>query len=433
MKANAYLWLILKRGYNTLDFRLRPALPSSLAFGLLLFVATSFGAEKSKVAVGIDVLEQQKLAPLLRTDGRETRIALVTNATGSDSQGRRTIDVLANARGIKLVAIFAPEHGIATKVDSADIEDSKDQSTGISVHNIYGRSDAERRPRQELLRGLDAVVFDLQDAGARFYTYETTLGYFLEACAAAGVEMIVLDRPNPINGLAVQGPVSTAPASFVNYHPLPVRHGMTLGELARFFNGERKIKAKLRVIPMQGWKRDQWFDETGIPWVNPSPALRNVNAEALYPGVALLEQTNVSVGRGTDLPFEQIGASWVDAKRFSEYLNARKLAGVRFEPADFTPVSSTLSGTICHGVKVTIIERDAIDSPALGIELAAALLHLYPKEFEVAKMKSLLANDRELARLQNREDPKRIVASWRHSLRSFRKVRHKYLLYPELR
>src|SRR5882724_7507725 len=226
MKANAYLWLILKRGYNTLDFRLRPALPSSLAFGLLLFVATSFGAEKSKVAVGIDVLEQQKLAPLLRTDG-ETRIALVTNATGSDSQGRRTIDVLANARGIKLVAIFAPEHGLATKVDSADIEDSKDQSTGISVHNIYGRSDAERRPRQELLRGLDAVVFDLQDAGARFYTYETTLGYFLEACAAAGVEMIVLDRPNPINGVSVQGPISTAAASFVNYHPLPVRHGLT--------------------------------------------------------------------------------------------------------------------------------------------------------------------------------------------------------------
>ena len=423
----------MKRGYNTLDFRLRPALPSSLGFGLFLIAATSFAAEKPRVAVGVDVLEQQKFAPLLRSDGRDARIGLVTNATGLDAAGHRTIDVLANAPGIKLAAIFSPEHGITTKVDSADIEDSKDQSTGISVYSIYGRTDAERRPRQELLRGLDAVVFDLQDAGARFYTYETTLGYFLEACAAAGVEMIVLDRPNPINGAAVQGPISTAPTSFVNYHPLPVRHGMTVGELARFFNIERKIHAKLRVVPMQGWKRSQWFDETGIPWVNPSPALRNVNAEALYPGVALLEQTNVSVGRGTDTPFEVIGAPWIDGNQLLQYLNARKLAGVRFEPVDFTPVASTLSGKSCHGVRIAIIDRDASDSPALGLELAAALLHLYPKQFEVARLKALLANDRELARLQKGDDPKRIVAGWRRPLNEFRKKRRQYLLYPELR
>ena len=310
------LWLILKRGYNTLGLRLRPTLPS-LLLCLLLNAAPSFAGEKPSVAVGIDVLEQQKFVPLIRSDGRDTRIGLVANATGLDSRGRRTIDVLANAPGVKLVAIFAPEHGIATKVDSVNIEDSKDQSTGISVYSIYGSTDAERRPRQELLRGLDAVVLDLQDAGARFYTYETTLGYFLEACAAAGVEMIVLDRPNPITGTAVQGPISTSPQSFVNYHPLPVRHGMTIGELARFFIGERNIKAKLLVIPMQGWKRTDWFDETGIAWVNPSPALRSVNAEALYPGVALLEQTNVSVGRGTNTPFEVVGASWIDGRKLS--------------------------------------------------------------------------------------------------------------------
>lgn len=379
--------------------------------------------------VGIDVLEQQRFAPLLRSDGREARIGLVTNATGVDSHGRRTIDVLASAAGIKLMQIFAPEHGIATKVDSADIEDSKDQSTGISVYSIYGRTDAERRPRQAMLRGLDAVVFDLQDAGVRFYTYETTLGYFLETCAAAGVEMIVLDRPNPINGVAVQGPISSAPASFVNYHPLPVRHGMTLGELARFFNGERKIKTKLRVVPMQGWERSQWFDETGIAWVNPSPALRNMNAEILYPGTALLEQTNVSVGRGTETPFEVLGAPWIERDKLSQYMTSRKQAGVGFTAVKFTPTSSTLAGKECQGVKLTILDRDTLDAPAVGIELAAALHHLYPKEFEIDKMKSLLANDAELAKLEKGADPQGIVAGWQREMRGFRKLRRRYLLY----
>jgi uncharacterized protein YbbC (DUF1343 family) len=385
------------------------------------------------VLVGIDVLEQQKFAPLVRADGRDARIALVTNATGLDSQSRRTIDVLAKAKGIKLVAIFSPEHGIATSADTTAIADSIDQSTGISVYSVYGKTDAGRRPRPELLRGVDAVVFDLQDAGARFYTYETTLGYFLEACAAAGIELIVLDRPNPINGAAVQGPISTSSQTFVNYHALPVRHGMTIGELAQFFNVERRINAKLRVIPMQGWKRNQWFDDTGITWVNPSPALRNMNAETLYPGTALLEQTNVSVGRGTDTPFEVVGAPWIDAGKFSHYLAKRQIMGIGFEPVTFTPRSSTLAGKECHGVRLTILDRDALDSPALGIELAAALLHLYPKEFEIDKMKSLLANDAELARLQQGEDPKRILAGWQHGLRSFRRLRHRYLLYPELR
>jgi uncharacterized protein YbbC (DUF1343 family) len=308
-----------------------------LLAGILLVTAFASASEKPHVALGIDVLEQQNFAPLLRVDGREARIALVTNATGMDSQGHRTIDVLAKTSGLKLVAIFAPEHGIATKVDTTDIEEAKDQSTGIPVYTTYGKTDAERRPRLDLLRGLDAVVFDLQDAGARFYTYETTLGYFLEACAKAGVEMIVLDRPNPINGRSVQGPISNAPASFTNYHPLPLRHGMTIGELAQLFNRERKIAAKLRIVRMKEWKRSDWFDDTGVLWVNPSPALRSVNAEALYSGVALLEQTNVSVGRGTDSPFEIVGAPWIDAQKFAGYMNARRLAGVRFEAASFTP------------------------------------------------------------------------------------------------
>jgi uncharacterized protein YbbC (DUF1343 family) len=424
--------LILKRGYNTLGARLRLAKPFSL-FGLILVAAGAFAEDKPRVAVGIDVLEQQKFAPLLRPDGREGKVALVTNATGIDSAGSRTIDVLAHAPSLKLLAIFAPEHGISTKVDTTNIEDSKDQSTGIPVYTVYGKTDAERRPRSDVLRGLDAVVFDLQDAGVRFYTYETTLGYFLEACAAAGVELIVLDRPSPINGVAVQGPMSKAAGSFVNYHALPVRHGMTIGELAQFFNGERKIKAKLRVVPMEGWKRADWFDQTGIAWVNPSPALRIMNAEILYPGVALLEQTNVSVGRGTQNPFEMLGAPWIEAAELSEYMNGRKIVGVSFTPAVFTPISSTLAGKNCQGVKITVTNRDALDAPALGIELAAALLHLYPKQFESAGMKSLLANDTVLKKLQKGENPKRIVAGWQRSLRAFRKLRHQYLLYPELR
>jgi uncharacterized protein YbbC (DUF1343 family) len=422
--------LILKRGYNTLGARLRLIKPFTLC-GLVLLAATAFCADKPRVLVGIDVLEQEKFAPLQRPDGREAKIALVTNATGVDGEGRRTIDVLAHAPGLKLVAIFAPEHGIATKVDTTNIEDSKDQSTGISVYTIYGKTEAERRPRQELLRGLDAVLFDLQDAGARFYTYETTLGYFVEACAKAGVQMIVLDRPNPINGVAVQGPVSSSVASFVNYHSLPVRHGMTIGELAQLFNKERKIGAKLRVVKMQGWTREQWFDETRIPWVNPSPALRNMNAMALYPGVALLEQTNVSVGRGTAAPFEVVGAPWINAEQFAKYMNSRDLAGVSFTPISFTPVSSALKDKECHGVSIVISNRNVIDAPALGFEFAAALLKVYGKQFGTAKMKGLVANDRELGKIEKGTDPRRILAGWQRDLRRFDKIRRQYLLYPE--
>jgi uncharacterized protein YbbC (DUF1343 family) len=423
--------LILKRGYNTLSARLRLIKPLALC-GFLLLAANAICADKPRALVGIDVLEEEKFASLLRPDGREARIALVTNATGVDSGGRRTVDVLAHAQGVNLTAIFAPEHGIATKVDTTNIEDSKDQSTGIPVYTVYGKTETERRPRPELLRELDAVVFDLQDAGARFYTYETTLGYFLEACARDGVEMIVLDRPNPINGVAVQGPVSTAASSFVNYYKLPVRHGMTLGELAQLFNKTRKIGVKLRVVKMQGWTREQWFDETSIPWVSPSPALRNMNAMALYPGVALLEQTNVSVGRGMATPFEVVGAPWIAPEPFAKYMTSRKLAGVSFTPISFTPASSTLNGKECHGVSIVISDRNALDTPALGIELAAALVKLYPKQFDAAKMKSLLANDKELGKLEKGMDPKRIAAGWRGDLRRFGKLRRQYLLYPEL-
>jgi uncharacterized protein YbbC (DUF1343 family) len=281
------------------------------------------------VKTGIDVLEEHGF-DVLQAAGRKKRIGLVTNQTGVDADGRRTIDVLAQAPGVSLEAIFSPEHGVTGTLDTADVHNSKDAVTGIPVFSVYGAKDAARRPPTDAMKQLDAVVFDIQDAGVRFYTYETTLGYFLEAAATAGVEVIVLDRPDPITGSFVQGPVADAGhESFTNYWAVPVRHGMTMGELAKMFNAERNINARLTVVPMEGWQRGDWFDSTGLSWVNPSPNLRSVTEAGLYPGVGLIEGTNVSVGRGTDTPFELIGAPWMKSRQLAAYLNGRGIAGVR--------------------------------------------------------------------------------------------------------
>ncbi len=258
--------------------------------------ARRMNSRNGNVKNGIDVLEEHGF-DVLQVAGRKKTIGLVTNQTGVDLNGRRTIDVLAGAAGVSLEAILSPEHGVTGSLDTTDIHNSKDAATGVPVYSVYGATDAARRPAADVMKTLDAVVIDIQDAGTRFYTYETTLGYFLEAAATAGVEVIVLDRPDPITGSFVQGPVADAGReSFTNYWTVPVRHGMTLGELAKMFNAERKINARLTVVPMQGWQRGDWFDSTGLGWVNPSPNLRSVTDAALYPGVALIEGTNVSVG-----------------------------------------------------------------------------------------------------------------------------------------
>jgi uncharacterized protein YbbC (DUF1343 family) len=280
------------------------------------------------------------------------------------------------------------------------------------------------------MKSLDAVVIDIQDAGVRFYTYETTLGYFLEAAAAAGVEAIVLDRPDPITGSFVQGPVADAGhESFTNYWTLPVRHGMTLGELAKMFNAEKKINAKLTVVPMQGWQRGDWFDSTGLGWVNPSPNLRSVTEAALYPGVALIEGTNVSVGRGTDTPFELVGAPWIKSRELAAYLNGRGIAGVRFVPVTFTPASSNYSGLKCEGVNIVLTERNALDAPELGMEFAGALRKLYPADFKMERMAELLVNQAAYEGLVAGKDPRRIAQDWQEELEKFDVVRKKYLIY----
>jgi uncharacterized protein YbbC (DUF1343 family)/CubicO group peptidase (beta-lactamase class C family) len=379
------------------------------------------GLRNGKVLTGVDVLEAENFAPLA---GR--RVGLITNATGVDATGRRTIDLLARAPGVKLLALFSPEHGIAGQADSR-VPSSQDAASGLPVYSLYGDTE---RPTDRMLEGLDALVFDIQDAGVRFYTYVTTLGYCLEAAAQKGIEFYVLDRPNPINGDEVQGPILDDDLrSFVAYYSLPIRHGMTVGELAGMFNNENHLGAKLHVIKMQNWQRTDWYDETGLAWVNPSPNLRNLTEEILYPGVAMVEGANVSVGRGTDTPFELLGAPWMDSKNFAAYLNARNIQGVRFVPADFKPSSSSFADHLCHGVQIILIDRQALDPAELGVELAAALWKLYPQDFQLEKTLPLIGARWVLEAIKAGKDPRRIVYEWQDALQQFRTLRAKYLLY----
>jgi len=401
--------------------------------------ARKLAVRNGTVKTGIDVLEETKFGALHPARGGAPRsIGLLTNQTGLDSEGRRTIDVLANVPGISLDAIFSPEHGVTGTLDTTDVKNAKDAATGIVVYSVYGASDAARRPPMDVLQRLDAVVIDLADAGARFYTYETTMGYFLEAAAKAEIEVVILDRPNPITGSFVQGPVSDSSSSsssnngresFTNYFPEPVRHGMTLGELGKMFNAERHIGARLVVVAIEGWQPGDWFDSTGLAWVNPSPNLRNLTEAELYPGVALIEGTNVSVGRGTDTPFEVVGAPWIKSRELTAYLNARGIQSVRFVPIVFTPSSSNFAGERCEGVNLIVLDRNTLDLPELGIELASALHKLYPNDFKMERMADLLVNQAAFEAIEAGEDPRRIAEDWQERLEGFVRLRERYLLY----
>ncbi|MDL2718340.1 MAG: DUF1343 domain-containing protein, partial [Acidobacteriota bacterium] len=360
---------------------------------------------------GIDTLEENSFKQLAGL-----RIGLLTNHTGLTRDGRSTIDVLvspkAKAAGVSLSKLFSPEHGIRGALDEK-VSDSTDEKTGLPVRSLYGETPESRRLRAEDLAGLDAVVVDLQDAGCRFYTYLTTLGYVLEEAAKAKVKVVVLDRPNPIRSDLWEGPPADLDAlTFVAYHAIPIRTGMTIGELAGLFNAERKIGADLTVVKMSGYSRDLWYDETGLPWVNPSPNLRSVTEAALYPGLGLLETTNVSVGRGTDVPFEQFGAPWMDGARVAATLNARGIAGVRFVPVTFTPISSVFKGEKCSGVRITVVDRNALNSVLLGFHAATALRDLHPNEWKSERLSRLLVNAAALARFQRGETAAEISSAW---------------------
>ncbi len=393
--------------------------------------ARKIAVRNGSVKTGIDVLEDSNFAALRPGRTGTTRsIGLLTNQTGIDAQGRRTVDVLAKAPGLSLKTIFSPEHGVTGTLDTTDIKNTKDAATGIAVYSLYGAKDSLRRPSVEALKNLDAVVIDLADAGVRFYTFETTMGYFLEGAAKAGIEVVVLDRPNPITGSFVQGPVSEeGRENFNNFFQEPPRHGMTMGELAKMFNAERKIGAHLTVVPMQGWQAGDWFDSTGVGWVSPSPNLRDLNEATLYPGVGMIEGANISVGRGTDTPFEVVGAPWVKGREFAAFLNARGIPSVRFVPVVFTPSSSNFASERCEGVNLVLLDRNTLEATELGIELASALHTLYPNDFKLEKMSDLLVNQKVLQAIGASEDPRRIAEDWQERLEEFKRIREKYLLY----
>src|SRR5256885_6948239 len=383
--------------------------------------STTTTVADAQVLTGIDVLERDEFKELNRM-----RIGLVTNQTGRDAAGRLTIDVLFKAPGVKLTTLFSPEHGIRGLADEK-VSDTKDEQTGLPVYSLYGES---RRPKPEQLKDLDALVYDIQDVGARFYTYIPTLGYVIEEAAKAKIPIFILDRPNPINGMDVEGPVADSDKlSFTAYHTIPVRHGMTVGELARLYNDERKIGADIRVIKMENWRRAMWFDATNLTWINPSPNMRSLTEATLYPGICLLEPTNISVGRGTDTPFELIGAPWVDGKKLASYLNERKIAGVRFVPVRFTPKTSTFKNEECGGVNIVVTDRGKFQSVGTGIEAAAALHHLYPSEWKIDSYSRLLVNADTLERLKRGDSVESIIRSWSSSLNQFRTARARALLY----
>jgi len=375
----------------------------------------------AKVLTGIDVLERDNFKQLAGL-----RIGLVTNQTGRDREGKSTIDILNKAPGVKLVALFSPEHGIRGTADEK-VSDSKDEATGLPIYSLYGETS---RPKPEQLKDLDALVFDIQDIGVRFWTYSSTLGYLLEETAKAKLPLFVLDRPNPIGGLDVEGPIADADKlSFTAYHTIPTRHGMTFGELAQLFNKQRNIGADLRVIKMEGWQRSMWFDQTNLTWINPSPNMRSLSAATLYPGIGLLETTNVSVGRGTDTPFEVLGAPWIRGDKLAEYLNQRALPGVRFVPLRFTPKSSVFKDVECEGINIIVTERDRFRPISTGVEIAVALRMLYPNEWKIESYLRLLVNASALERLKRGDSARDIVNSWNAQLEEFRKARAEFLLY----
>lgn len=371
---------------------------------------------------GIDVLARGGFKDL---EGK--RVGLVTNHTGRDLTGRPTIDVLFEAKSVKLVSLFAPEHGIRGELDVSKIDDSKDEKTGLPIYSLYGET---RRPKPEQLKDLEAIVYDIQDIGTRFYTYTATLRNVMEEAAKAKVPVYVLDRPNPLGGNAVEGPVADEDKlSFIAAHTTPVRYGLTIGELGMLMNAERKIGADLRVVKMDGWARSMWFDETDQTWVNPSPNMRSLNEATLYPGIGLLETTNVSVGRGTDTPFEILGAPYIDGRRLASYLNARGLPGIRFVPITFTPNASVFKDQKLGGINMIITDRNSFRSVRTGIEIAAALRKLYTSQWEVDKYARLLVNGNILEMLKRGDSPEKIELAIEPQIADFKTRRAPYLLY----
>ena len=385
---------------------------------------SSAQASSLDVLLGIDVLERDGFDTLA---GR--RVGLITNHTGRNRDGERTIDLLHQAKNVELVSLFSPEHGLQGKLDQAHIDDTRDEVTGLPTYSLYGES---RQPAAEHLQDIDTFVFDIQDIGTRFYTYVSTMGLAMEAAAKEGLRFVVLDRPNPIGGALVAGPVlDVGSESFVGYHPIAVQHGMTLGELAKMIRHERKLDVELQVIEVENWQRNDYWDATGLTWINPSPNMRSLTQAVLYPGIGLLETTNLSVGRGTDTPFEVIGAPWIDGRELAAALNRSGLPGVRFVPIQFSPDASKFAGELCQGVNIVVVDRAALRPVDVGLQIACTLRQLYPDDWETEHLNRLLSNQTVFDAVVAGSDVAALEQLYREQLGKFVGRRREFLIYSE--
>jgi uncharacterized protein YbbC (DUF1343 family)/CubicO group peptidase (beta-lactamase class C family) len=373
------------------------------------------------VKTGLDVLVRDGFKILT---GR--KVGVITNHTGLDQKGRHIVDIMSECSNFQIAALFSPEHGFKGVLDQK-IGNQKHALTGLTIHSLYGET---RIPTEEMLAGVDTLVFDIQDIGARFYTYIATMGNAMRAAAKNNIRMVVLDRPNPIRGTYVDGPIAPGRKfGFTAFYPMPVTHGMTVGELARLFNKELDINCDLTVVEMENWRRDLWYDQTGLLWVDPSPNMRNLTQALLYPGVGLIEATNVSVGRGTDEPFERFGAPWIDARKLAAALNDSGLPGVRFVPIQFTPDSSKHAGKTCGGVHIIVTNRETIDPILTGLTIAWQLERLFGDDFDELRVNNLLMNEEVLKALMKADNPRDVIPLYRDDVEAFKKIRAKYLIY----
>ncbi|HEY0456175.1 MAG TPA: exo-beta-N-acetylmuramidase NamZ domain-containing protein, partial [Verrucomicrobiae bacterium] len=420
LPLQATLGTIAAEAIDDFDFANVPgALPVQVASTVSAAPARPSNRKPAEVLNGIDVLIKQNFAPL-----KKLRLGLITNHTGIDRHRRPTIDLLKSAPEVELKALFSPEHGIRGEADEK-VSDSVDQKTGLPIYSLYG---ARFSPSPDQLKDLDALVYDIQDVGCRFYTYISTMGNCLQAAARAHVKFFVLDRANPIDGLTVEGPMHTGNSSFIAWHSLPLRTGMTMGELAKMFNAELRLNADLIVIPVQGWTRDMWFDETGLPWLNLSPNMRSLHAATLYPGLGLHE-TALSVGRGTDTPFELVGAPYIDDLLFASELNKANLSGLHFVPIRFTPTYSTFKGQSCGGASVVITDRVHAPVVDAGVLIAQTLHRLYPNDFDMKKFNRLLLSSGTVEAITAGKSLAEIKPAWTPGLDEFAKRRARYLIY----
>jgi len=379
--------------------------------------------DSGETLTGLDVLIRENFEALAGQ-----RVGLITNHTGVSRDGISNVRLMTESDAVELVALFSPEHGFEGKLDVPRIDDATDEQTGLKIHSLYGET---RRPTAEMLENLDTIVFDIQDIGTRFYTYISTMGEAMQVAAEHGKRFVVLDRPNPLGGEIIAGPIlDDGLQSFVGFHTLPVQHGMTSGELARMLNSELELGLDLEVIGCEKWTRSMTYDQTGLLWINPSPNMRSLTQAVFYPGVGLLETTNLSVGRGTDTPFEIVGAPWIDAQQWAATLNQAKLAGVTFLPRKFQPESSKFSDEVCGGVTIMLTDWSKFDSLRTGLTMAVTLRQLYPDSWESNGYLRLLA-DRSVHRaVQAGENPDRIIESYQDELSKFRERRTHFLIYP---